>query len=338
MEQYKSVSNYQDLINLNIDFIEGKINWTPYNQKPYEPGQLKEDLIETNRLGFLTLGGQSAVDTSIEEKKLFLDGYLKPDLVRNFIKYLKQFKKIEYYIEFLSTKEIKTNIRNWHNAYNFKENQSLYYNSLARVKKDQEWQNTDTLPFRDLSYITLKYWNGYPNILNILKDYCFVHIQHRSFHNLNNDLYNVINGYLKNPGSFKPKKQKKNHFGKSTVRKLKELVSDLKLVSSKPNNNLVSSKPNNNLVVNFGTVKKQSLYVRAKKHAKKHKWKYAAVLANAIALTAVKNKVNRVLNKPRERKKEMRDAIIAEQQAKEQLENTKKMFNDLLDEREKKNK
>ena len=97
-------------------------------------------------------------------------------------------------------------------------------------------------------------------------------------------------------------------------------------------------KPNNNLVVNFGTVKKQSLYVRAKKHAKKHKWKYAAVLANAIALTAVKNKVNRVLNKPRERKKEMRDAIIAEQQAKEQLENTKKMFNDLLDEREKKNK
>ena len=227
-DRYHSVRSFGELLKLNIEFIEGKINWTPYHQKPYNPGPLQQDLIKTNELGFLTLGGQCAEDTPTEEKKLFLDGYLKVPLVRNFIKYLKQFPKIEYFIE-LPNKEIKTNIRNWHNVYNTKENQMVYFNSLARVKKspsDQEWINTDILPFRDISYITFNFWKGFDNILNILKEYSFVHIQHRSFHNLNNDLYTIINGYFDQKG-YKPKKtkkQKSNNFGKS----LSELERDLK--------------------------------------------------------------------------------------------------------------
>jgi len=229
--KFKEVRSFNELLKLNIDFINGIIKWTPYHQKELIAGPLKDQLIETNKLGFLTLGGQCAEDTPTQEKKLFLDGYLKPDLIRNFIKYLKQFPKIEYFIE-LPNKEIKTNIRDWHNEYNVKENQSIYYNSLARVKKspsDQNWINTDILPFRDISYITLNYWKGFDNIINILKDYSFIHIQHRSFHNLNNDLYTIINGYLKSDkSSYKPKKNK-NSFGKNKFN-LKILLIDYKVL------------------------------------------------------------------------------------------------------------
>jgi hypothetical protein len=228
---YHSIGSFDELLDANVDFIEGKIKWTPYHQKEYTPGPLKQDLIKTNKLGFLTLGGQCAEDTPTQEKKLFLDGYLKPDLIRNFIKYLKRFPKIEYFIE-LPNKEIKTNIRDWHNEYNVKENQTIYYNSLVRVKKspsDQNWINTDILSFRDISYITLNYWKGFDNIINILKEYAFIHIQHRSFHNLNNDLYTIINGYLKsNKSSYKPKKNK-NSFGKNKFN-LKILLMDYKVL------------------------------------------------------------------------------------------------------------
>jgi hypothetical protein len=232
-ERYHSVRSFDELLKLNVEFIEGKIKWAPYHRKEYTAGPLQQDLIKTNQLGFLTLGGQCAEDTPTQEKKLFLDGYLKTDLVRNFIKYLKQFPKIEYFIEF-PNKEIKTNIRNWHNVYNVKENQSVYFNSLARVKKspsDKEWINTDILPFRDISYITLNYWKGFDNIIKILKDYAFVHIQHRSFHNLNNDIYTTLIGYFhSDQSSYKPKKKKENHFGKVNTKvntKVKELYSDL---------------------------------------------------------------------------------------------------------------
>ena len=111
MELYKKVKSYSDLIKLNKSFINSEINWTPYHQKPLENvGDHKDQLIETNRLGFLTLGGQCALDTPEHEKKLYLNGYLSPSKVRNFIKYLKDFKKIEYFIEF-PNKEIKTKIQ-----------------------------------------------------------------------------------------------------------------------------------------------------------------------------------------------------------------------------------
>ena len=249
-DRYHSVRSFEDLLKLNVDFIEGKIKWTPYHQKEYTAGPLQHDLIKTNQLGFLTLGGQCAEDTPTKEKKLFLDGYLKPKLVRNFIKYLKRFPKIEYFIEFpnnldlknQNTKQIKTNIRDWHNVYNAKENQNVYFNSLARVKKspsDNSWINTYILPFRDISYITFNFWKGFDNILNILKEYSFIHIQHRSFHNTNNDLYTIINGYLSSDQKgYKPKKtkkQKSNNFGKSKHfgQSLNQLKRDLKFLSLK---------------------------------------------------------------------------------------------------------
>lgn len=317
-ELYKSASNYEDLIKLNIDFIEGRINWTPYHQQPYIPGPLQDQLVKTNRLKFLTLGGQCAEDTPTEEKKLFLDGYLHPDLVRNFVKYLKRFPKIEYYIEFLSTKQIKTNIRNWHNHYNFQENQSVYFNSLSRVKQGNEWKNKDILPFRDLSYITLKYWNGFPNILKILQNYAFVHIQHRSFHNLKNDLYTIINGYLQSDqSSYKPKKKKENHFGKSLkkLKSLKELYSDLSKVERCSSFGVKTKKQTKK------EQKAQSVFARANNHVKEHKWKYATLLANAIALTAVKNRVNKVLNRSHEKKKALKQELRLRNILQEELHN-----------------
>jgi len=201
MELYEKVTSYDQLLDLNVKFINDEIKWTPYHQKPIEnTGPLKQTLIDINQKGFLTLGGQCAVDTPTFEKKLFLDGYLDPKLVRNFIKYLKGFKKIEFFIEF-PNKQIKTNIRNWKvNS----ENQAFYFNSLARTRKsDQdEWTNTDVLPFKSISsYITSNFWKPYNNVISILKNYAFVHLQHHSFHDTNNDLYTIIDGFLKSSGN-----------------------------------------------------------------------------------------------------------------------------------------
>ena len=216
VEEYKGVTSYQNLLDLNVKFLKGEIKWTPYHQKPLTDTN-DPDLISINEKGFLALGGQCAVDTPDLEKKLFLDGYLDPKLVRNFIKYLKRFKKIEFFIEF-PNKQIKTNIRNWNNKYNIKENQYIYFNSLTRVRNGNEWNDTDILPFRDISYITMSVWKGFNNILEILKDYAFVHIQHRSFHNKVNDLYSVLNGYLKSKPEKSEKVKQKNNFGNSLKR------------------------------------------------------------------------------------------------------------------------
>jgi len=212
---YNNVTSFKELLDLNVDFIEGKINWTPYHQKPIEnTGPLKQTLIELNQKGFLTLGGQCGLDTPQEEKKLFLDGYLDPQFVRNFIKFLKGYPKIEYFI--IINHQIKTNIRNWHVT---NENQSTYFNSLARNRQNdqEEWTNKFVLPFKDT--FTPTFWNPFKNILNILKDYAFVHIQHRSFHNTNNDLYDILNLFFN--------LNKKTEFGKGK-NKLKRLKMDLK--------------------------------------------------------------------------------------------------------------
>jgi len=198
-EKYKTVTTYQELIDLNIDFINGNIDWTPFHQKPLpEIEEARDKLVNLNRLNFLTLGGQCAVDTPTVEKKLFLDGYLDPGLVRNFTKYLKQFEKIEYFIE-LPDLEIKTNIRNWH-----LQPDNVYFTSLFRTRNgvESEWTNNLILPFRDISYITENVWKGYPKAIEILKTYAFVHIQHRSFHNVNNDLYDIMLGFLEPKSEF----------------------------------------------------------------------------------------------------------------------------------------
>ena len=320
MELYKKVKSYSDLIKLNTSFINSEINWTPYHQKPLENvGDLKDQLIETNRLGFLTLGGQCALDTPKEEKKLFLDGYLDPKLVRNFIKYLKQFKKIEYFIEF-PNKSIKTNIRNWHNG-----NNSNYFNSLSRTRNNtnEEWTNNDNIPFRDLTYITLNAWKGFDNILNILKNYAFVHIQHRSFHNTSNDIYNVINGYLKSDQkSYKPQKgnkpkKQKNSFGNN----LAELKRDLKSVQTQNSfgnkNNSFGNKNNS-----FG-IKNNSFGIKNNKkfnknnitrHFKEHKWKYFDALTKLALIGGIKYAWNKTNKKKDTKKKEesMRKVIREE--------------------------
>ena len=197
MELYEKVTSYEQLLDLNVKFINDDRNLLLFHQKPIEnTGPLKQTLIELNQKGFLTLGGQCAVDTPTFEKKLFLDGYLDPKLVRNFIKHLKGFKKIEFFIEF-PNKQIKTNIRNWKVS---GENQAFYFNSLARTRKSdqEEWTNTDVLPFKSISsYITSKFWKPYNNVISILKNYAFVHLQHHSFHDTNNDIYTIINDFLK---------------------------------------------------------------------------------------------------------------------------------------------
>lgn len=219
-DKYSSVNTYENLIELNIQFIEGGIDWTPFHQKPLpDLGENFDKLIKINRLNFLTLGGQCAVDTPTLERKLFFDGYLKPELVRNLTKYLKQFKKIEYFIQ-LPSLEIKTNIRNWH-----LQPANVYFTSLFRTRPnpDTEWTNRLILPFQDLGFITENVWKGYPKAIDILKNYAFVHIQHRSFHNVNNDLYDIMLGYLE-------QQKGKLNFGKSQII-LKRLKNDLSKIN-----------------------------------------------------------------------------------------------------------
>jgi len=315
MEEWKSVGSYNDLIKKNIDFIEGRLQLAPYHQAPInDTGPLRDDLVEINKLGFITLGGQCALDTPEHEKKLYLNGYLSPSKVRNFIKYLKDFKKIEYFIEF-PNKEIKTNIRNWHINYNIKENQSVYFSSLGRVKKDNTWVDTDILPFRDINYITLTFWKDTPKILDVLKEYCFIHIQHRSFHNTTNDLYTIVKGFFAKK-DFKPKKDKSEKHEKSEFGKRKgillRLKRDLKKVES---NSLFGVKKGKvtkeSKVTKELKVTKEPFYKRAKAHFWRHKgtyvdWGIKLALAAAIKKAWNKSSVSQHNKEKKKLKQEQR--------------------------------
>jgi hypothetical protein len=100
LEVFGRVCNYSQLIKANVMFLEGKLSRTPYHWGAIDKETLPlvKDLIRINRLGFLTVNGQPAEDSTYFAKKVqkwvsvkqrpYLEGYLPAFLLPDFIDFM----------------------------------------------------------------------------------------------------------------------------------------------------------------------------------------------------------------------------------------------------------
>jgi hypothetical protein len=72
---WKSITSYQDLVDVNVAFLNGKLSRTPYHSGPIdkETVPLLKKLIKINKMGFVSIEGQPAVCSykNITTKNIF---------------------------------------------------------------------------------------------------------------------------------------------------------------------------------------------------------------------------------------------------------------------------
>jgi len=155
--RWYSVKTYDDLLKLNIEFIDEKIDKTPYSFGPMVGSQeLRNNLVKLHQYGILTVGGQ---ETKCEynmykdnywrsfEQRAYLDFYINLDdnkkLAESFIEYLKN-KNIIYLIKNPNGNAIITNVK------------GRRFN-LTRTSKSTEHKDKDTFLWND----DTNFWNKY---------------------------------------------------------------------------------------------------------------------------------------------------------------------------------
>lgn len=102
-KEFDRVRTYQDLIAVNVAFLRGEIDHTPYHGGPIdrETVPLLGKLVQVNQFGFVTVCGQPAVDleSGFNEKtkkfwqvrqRPFLEGYLPKIFLPELLEFLHQ--------------------------------------------------------------------------------------------------------------------------------------------------------------------------------------------------------------------------------------------------------
>jgi hypothetical protein len=178
--KYRKVRTFQDLINLNIQFIKGEIPGTPYHYGALsmDSQEQKDSLIRLNELGFFTMEGQGPMPEAKHQQKVYVSGFMNASLARPFIKFIKKYPKVQYLISFKS-QDIKTNIRNW------KENfENGFINGLTRKRlPDNEWDIITQTTFKNVYYDELHGFEKFGNIMYLFdqNEYIYIQIQLKSF-------------------------------------------------------------------------------------------------------------------------------------------------------------
>lgn len=87
---YKSVTSFQDLIDLNVCFLRGELSWTPYHDGPIfeETLPLLQNLIRINEAGFLSVEGQPGTLTPTIEQKSYIVGLVPRNIAQRLKIYL----------------------------------------------------------------------------------------------------------------------------------------------------------------------------------------------------------------------------------------------------------
>lgn len=178
---YKFIETYKELLQINIAFLEGKINGTPYHFGYVENQDNK--LIQLNKYGFMTMDyykgtckyriKKDGLFYSYEYKS-YISGYLEKKYINNLINYLSNNKIFKYFIvnnpnkyscfkpkKILHTtlKELPSNII-----------RNKYSKNMYRLE-EIEWENyTNIYSYDDMIIL----FDKYPKIKKILKDLVYV--------------------------------------------------------------------------------------------------------------------------------------------------------------------
>jgi hypothetical protein len=124
-------STFQDILNLQIEFLQGKIFATPYYAEPiYKETSLKSDiLVEINKRGFITMDSQNGNDENSYDSEQhsdicghgYLTGLMDKNLTNQFIKnFFKQFSDTYYIIKndnICCSKDIVVDFKHVHCGY-----------------------------------------------------------------------------------------------------------------------------------------------------------------------------------------------------------------------------
>lgn len=102
-----SYSTFSDYINLTINFLDNKIDNTPWysGELDEETNDLKDVLKDINRLGFLTISGQPGTYIKTNKYEELQRGYLDGFIYKDNIKLLLNSKDIViYYYDYINKK------------------------------------------------------------------------------------------------------------------------------------------------------------------------------------------------------------------------------------------
>ena len=178
---FSSVSSYEELIQTNIAFIEGKIKFSPYHRGPIDPETipLLGDLIEINRKGFISTCGQPFIESEIgfnekrniwwETQQLsFIDGYLPKKYISNFVEFMKTRTNFIYRV--YDMKKIFSKWIWFTLLYGFKHYVTVTSERCSKNREQlehEEWESYSTIPTDSPDFD----FYGYPNIIDILIPY-----------------------------------------------------------------------------------------------------------------------------------------------------------------------
>lgn len=179
---YSAVTTFDELIQANVAFLEGKVEETPYHYGPIDPETvpLVGKLVALNKKGFLSTNGQPALiemgvmpDTCnknrkdcgnvwyIDQQKSYIDGYVKLEKVASLIQYLLSRSDI-YFVVYGPDGMIGNTFP-----------EESYCVTRSKLSKDESKMNSTK--WKEYTHINTKYlgfdeWRGLPNIKRIIKD------------------------------------------------------------------------------------------------------------------------------------------------------------------------
>jgi hypothetical protein len=169
---YNFIYDYNELLHINLLYLENKIEFSLLNK----PNININKIIELNKLGFLVLEGQNALYEESKQQKSYIEGIIDIKYINNLIKFMNN-KNVYLYISnnklgWFNTKpnilfnnfpklpyNISINIQN--NKYNYKSLDTYYNEKLLLFKK-------------------------FPKIINLLKETIYIRIA-----SINYNIYSI---------------------------------------------------------------------------------------------------------------------------------------------------
>src|SRR5690606_27389246 len=108
-DEWNNLKTYDDVLRMNIKYLKGIINYTPYHLGPLDDSHkyLADNLITLHEYRIYTDNGQAPLkeynipyddfkNLYSMEQKSYLEGMMPKEYTLQLIKYLEQFKDIKY--------------------------------------------------------------------------------------------------------------------------------------------------------------------------------------------------------------------------------------------------
>jgi len=184
-DPFRAVQTWDDLLQVNILFLEGKIWGTPYHHGPLEPDSvpLMGKLVALHRYGFFSINGQGSLVNEWERQRSFITGFLSADHAEGLANYFQKHRKsFVGRILYLRRQAGSTYLKNDLYYSDARLNERTPYNlTQTRSRKDMVWRfftnfpTTDSATLDEYGYES-SLFGKYPNIMSLLVDNLFVEV------------------------------------------------------------------------------------------------------------------------------------------------------------------